>query len=52
MNGTILAYSRVSTEGQAIQGVSIKNQQQLLRNYAEQNGYDNVIEIAEDSLNY
>lgn len=48
MNGTILAYSRVSTEGQAIQGVSIKNQQQLLRNYAEQNGYDNVIEIADE----
>jgi site-specific DNA recombinase len=43
-------YCRVSTENQATQGVSILNQQQLLRNYAKQNGYTELIEIADEGF--
>jgi site-specific DNA recombinase len=47
---TAVLYCRVSTENQATQGVSIKNQQQLLRNYANQNGYTEFIEIADEGF--
>ena len=47
---TAVLYCRVSTETQATQGVSIQNQQQLLRNYANQNGYTEIIEIADEGF--
>ena len=47
---SICCYCRVSTEGQATQGVSIQNQQQLLKRYAEQNGYENIIELADEEF--
>ena len=50
MKKSIVAYSRVSTEGQAAQGVSIQNQQQLLRKYAIENGYENIIELADEGF--
>ena len=47
---TAVLYCRVSTDYQATNGVSIKNQQQLLRKYAEQNGYENIIELADEGF--
>ena len=47
---TAVLYCRVSTEIQASQGVSILNQQQLLKNYANQNGYDKIIELADEGF--
>ncbi|MDR3598778.1 recombinase family protein [Clostridium sp.] len=47
---TAILYCRVSTETQATQGVSILNQQQLLKNYANQNGYTEIIEIADEGF--
>ena len=50
MKKSAVLYCRVSTENQATQGVSIQNQQQLLRNYANQNGYIELIEIADEGF--
>ncbi len=50
MKKTAVLYCRVSTDFQATNGVSIKNQQQLLRNYTEQNGYENIIELADEGF--
>ncbi len=50
MKKTAVLYCRVSTDFQATNGVSIQNQQQLLKKYAQQNGYENIIELADEGF--
>ncbi len=45
-----ILYRRVSTFTQVTQGISLQNQQQLLKKYAEQNGYTQIIELADEGI--